>query len=305
MTPYKPTVDKEKEGLRKKNLKELWSMVLKVNRNITLGLAAVTVLFAILPFLNGYANNWLTGLFLGLSASTAILLIAKIFLVRKVVNGAKGVFASLTSQIPPYFLTRLKNLRIEELSFRRVEPLLLDRVNALIVLLSSVFLKVVRRLNYNKLYEDDAYQYRRISNLIKELTEEDYANRMKRRQDNNLPNNAGGSKSLFNGTYMQDIGPEIKAVAEDASGFGTTLWFTDDDQLSGKLDKLIATGQFNLCYNMLEYLEKMMFQKDNGFEELDAVTKSDLLALYEQAKADWLKFKIDPMFMVKEMQNSH
>jgi hypothetical protein len=128
---------------------------------------------------------------------------------------------------------------------------------------------------------------------------------MKRRQENHLPNNAGGAKSLFNGTYMQDIGPEIKAVAEDASGFGTTLWFTDDDHLSGKLDKLIATGQFNLCYNMLEYLEKMMFQKDSGFEELDTVTKSDLLALYEQAKSDWLKFKIDPMFMVKEMQNSH
>jgi hypothetical protein len=107
---------------------------------------------------------------------------------------------------------------------------------------------------------------------------------------------------ILNGTYHEVVGARIKAVAEEAAGFGTTLWFTETEQLSGMLDKLIAAGQFNLCYNILEYLEKLLFTKNNGFGKLDTGLQKELNGLYESCKSDWLRFKDDPMFMVNELR---
>jgi predicted acylesterase/phospholipase RssA len=298
-----PATDQPKEGFRKYNLKELFRKLIRLNRYINLGLAGFTILFALIPVFFGYSDSWLTGLFIGLSGSCLVLFILKMALVIKARKGVKKMYDTLLKIIPHYFLERFSLLKIEELSFRRVETLIMDRINSLISMVSSIFLKIVRKLNYQRLYDDDLYEYRRISNLIKELTEKDYNNRQQRKLTDGSTNNPGMSNSILNGSYQEVVGPMIKAVAEEAAGFGTTLWFTEKEQLSGMLDKLIATGQFNICYNILEYLEKIIFTENNGYEKLDNAIKNDLNNLYEQSKADWLRFKGDPMFMVNGFNN--
>ena len=101
--------------------------------------------------------------------------------------------------------------------------------------------------------------------------------------------------------YDEIVGPKIKEVAETASGFGTTLWFTEKETLDNMLDKLVAAGQFTMCYDMLEYLEIVLFQGDNGFNELGEMDKINLTQLYNQCKSDWLNFKNEPFFMVKPL----
>ena len=94
----------------------------------------------------------------------------------------------------------------------------------------------------------------------------------------------------------------MAAVATEASGFGTTLWFTEDQMLSDMLEKLIATGEFTMCYNMIEYLESLMKEPDNGFAALTQEKQDAIQDLYKQCLNDWARFKMDPMFMVNEMR---
>jgi hypothetical protein len=152
------------------------------------------------------------------------------------------------------------------------------------------------------LYEDDAFKYRRISNLIKELTEEDF-NQASSRQGTKIEDaNAYRQQSALHGPYATVVSQPLKEMVEEASGFGTTLWFTEDNALHSMLDKLIATGECTMCYNLIDYLEQIIYIKDNGFSELDVDTQNALKTLYENCLADWENFKANPLFMVEEMR---
>jgi hypothetical protein len=197
-----------------------------------------------------------------------------------------------------FYVKKLSNLDLGELSLHRARPLLLDRVNSLLSLLLNVFLKVVRRLNYNLVYNDERWQYRRIGNLIHRLRRDNYETLGRRTSDERSSDVR--TQNLFTGDYATDVGENIRRVAEAASDFGTTLWFTPEDELGGTLDKLVATGQFTMCYNLIEYLENLLY--DAGESESEALapeTRAGLQSLLQQCAAHWAQFKIDPFFMLK------
>ncbi len=141
-----------------------------------------------------------------------------------------------------------------------------------------------------------------MSNLIKELTEIDFTNGKNQVKLETKDSIKYKASSKLKGDYNEVVGLKIKAVVEEASNFGTTLWFTEDNQLHNMLDKLVATGQFTMCYNMLDYLEQIMFVENNGFEELDQDTKKNLKNLYDDCIRDWEMFKKDPELLIKEMR---
>jgi predicted acylesterase/phospholipase RssA len=302
MEPFVPATDQVKKGLRSLSLTELIKKVRKINFKINSILIGWIIVFSLLPITFNYSNNIWTGICLGLAFTGIIILVIKAVLIKKVKTLFLKLVDFIHQKIPAFFADKLSKLKIEELSIRRLEPLIMDRINSVAILMSSVFLKIVRRLNYYKLYQNDLYHLRRISNLIMELTEKDYLERMKRkREDNTIIEKLPGI-ILPGNSYEEEIGPNIKQVAEEAAGFGTTLWFTDQDQLDDKLDKLIATGQFTLCHNLLEYLEKLMFEKGNSYEHLDKKVQTDLAGLHKLCELDWKKFKENPMFLVHEMK---
>ncbi|MCB0696486.1 MAG: patatin-like phospholipase family protein [Chitinophagaceae bacterium] len=303
MESYKPFVPKEKKGTRSLTLKGLKEKTNGISSKINIGLICAALVFGALPILNGYSDSMWTGVSIGISMMMIVLLVVKSFVTGRLNKEVNSFTSSFTQNIPEFYRQKLGLLKIEEISVHRAEPLLHDRLNSLITLLMDVFLKVVRRLNYYKLYEDDRYTYRRISNLIKEMTKMDFDIKLKRRAEDNQ-NNAMKENSIFSGDYDTVVGSKINDVAEEASGFGTTLWFKEDEQLNEMLNKLIATGQFTMCYNMLEYLEKVKFEENSGFDQLPETTQQDLNNLYVQCLADWHRFKDDPMFMVTEMANA-
>jgi hypothetical protein len=299
MEAYKPSGEKKQEGFRKQSIEQLAKKGKSISFWTSIVLIALLALCLLVPLRDDYDLNFKTGICLGVAGGLLLLMAAKTFVVYKIKQVIKYLENRLKQLIPAFQYEKLSHLKIEKVTFGRVEPLILDRVNSLVTLLMDVFLKIVRRLNYDKLYDNPSFKYKRISNLIKELTEQDYNSKLARRAEQNNPLPAG---SVFTGVYKDDVGHSIKEVVDSSSSFGTTLWFTDKpDALNPMLDQLVATGQLNMCYNLLMYLEELLLVPGNGFTSLDAVMQNNVKTVYEQCKSDWLLFKEDPMFMVKRL----
>lgn len=151
-------------------------------------------------------------------------------------------------------------------------------------LLSVIFLKVIRRLNYKRLYEHPNYDYRRSTVLIKELTEKDWQSKHPKKN------------------YEEEIGQNLKAVVEQAAGFGTTLWLTEDEKLKKMLQLLVVTGQATMCYNIKTYLEELTAppkegKETNCFELLPTEVKSAITETLKSCTADWENFKANPNYL--------
>ncbi|ARS39050.1 hypothetical protein CA265_04910 [Sphingobacteriaceae bacterium GW460-11-11-14-LB5] len=282
MQAFKPFIPGPKEGIKAYTYSQLKTTAQRIDQRINTILSLCLLLFPSLPLFWHYEHNIATGIFLGLSGVTMTLMISKNYLLRQFQKGRSWLAAKLLALIPKFYQEKLSALDIDQLSLHRLEPLIMDRANSLITLLIEVFLKIVRRLNYNTLYEDERYKFKRIDNRIKELTEADFKKRQK-------------------GDYDTLIGKNIKKVAEEAATCGTSLWFTDTQVLDQTLRKLIASGEFTMCFNMKIYLEKIMTDSCSGYAEMDTTNKTLIDEVYAQCIADFDRFRKDPYFMYDEM----
>lgn len=147
------------------------------------------------------------------------------------------------------------------------------RVSSVLKMVSSVFLRRIRRLSLASLYDSDDWNYRFKSNYIYSL---------QKKQDS------------FS-EEMQDI---IKA----ANSMPTTLWFTEKENKEKVLDKLIICGQFTQCYNLKRYLERIMTgtYKKKVWESLDQDYQNQLVELKGKIDADWDRFKSDPHWLMNK-----
>lgn len=295
MQPFKPFDEKPKKGFRTLTLDEVKTKAGKINRRINIYLSLASVFFLAIPFFWKYTFTFYTGFSIGVSLAALICMGVKRTLVSYLKEIIQYVQERTMELIPVFFRTKLNALKIEHLSVHRIEPLLFDRIYSLVSLLMDVFLKVVRRLNYGDLYNDERFTYRRMSNLIKELTKADFERRIHQGRPETKDSKKYASNSSLIGTYDDVVGPEIQKLVEEASNFGTTLWFTDDNQLDNMLDKLLATGRVTMCYNLLDYLEQLLFVEDNGFELLDKSTQEALTQTYYECLKDWNYFKKMPV----------
>jgi hypothetical protein len=215
------------------------------------------------------------------------------YLKKKIKLKAKNVLADLMMLIPPFYRPLIK--RFETIRLGIIQRMLRERSSSAVTLLSDVFLKHVRRLNYNSIYQDPRWLYKRISNFIYELTEYDF----KAKRGLALP--GGETSYLFLADpELKDPGNNIKDTAYIAAKMETTLWFTKDDDNENTLDHIIACGHFTTCYNLLMYLTELEHSKHSPYRGWMA-SRTDLRDLYDGLMTDWKKFKEDPMWMMKTM----
>lgn len=303
-SPYMDPFRFDEEGVKKGWLQSNWrKMSAKIRRRLFWLRIAIALLILIplaLPFLWQYTASIWTGLCIGLSGSGFLFLIAYVYARRKL----GGLITAAANRVNDFkevkfYLEKLSHLRIEEISFRRVQTLLLDRLNSLLTLLSNVFLKVIRRHHYQILYTDEKYEFRRITSLIKELTEADYKAKNKGEALEGDAAEKQPTRSILLGSYEEVVGPHIAKLVEETSTFGTILWFTEDEKLKDLLQKLVATGEVTMCYNMVDYLERLQFTRGNGFAKLPAQTRREVAALYDQCVADWNYLKSDPLALAQ------
>ena len=78
-----------------------------------------------------------------------------------------------------------------------------------------------------------------------------------------------------------------------AASMGTTLWFTSKDKAAGKPQALLAAGQYTMCFNLLDYLERIDKNPTNLTDGHRLI-----IACKPQLLAAWRKFQQDPQCMV-------
>lgn len=186
--------------------------------------------------------------------------------------------------VPKFFLKPLgKFLNLRLFVYRN---LLMNRANSMLKLLNDVFLKHVRRLNYKRIYEDKSWKNRRIMNAIYELR----------------PNEPKLKEKIESGKIPDYLkpSPAIENVSAHAASMGTTLWLTPEEINSKMPETIIACGQFTMCWNLLEYIEKI--EKDH--KNAEGTQYQNLIIAKEQAISHWNKFKESPYWLVEQYQQS-
>lgn len=208
------------------------------------------------------------------------------------VHGEGGLDLSKTfsSKILGLLFRHFGNLR-----FNILKNMLITRLTTLIVLSNDVFLKRIRYLLYNQFFH--------IQNL--KATGRAKANHI---YDLSFSNdlNRNGSFNRFDKKYNQRYQPsrEMQIVAENAFGMGTTLWFTEDDGKAFRKSSVIACGQFNTCYNLLDYIEKLKTSFEGRppvFDNLSPEKKAFVEQLQQRMELDFNRFREDPFWMYNKL----
>jgi predicted acylesterase/phospholipase RssA len=221
----------------------------------------------------------------GFLASLLFLLSGLSFFLSNIFNWLLKKF-----NVPDFFTKRLGHFT--RLKFGVYETLIMNRISSVQSMVSDVFMKQVRRQEYGRVYNDRMWSARLIMNAIYELTLEQTIYRNENDRD-------------WLSAELKNPSPGLMKTAERAKSMGTTLWFTpeelkeDNGKQRSMLNTLIACGQFTGCFNLLNYIEKVLWGKENreAFDHYDPVLKSEVQELYVRLLSDWQKFNDDPYWM--------
>lgn len=171
---------------------------------------------------------------------------------------------------------------ISHLKFATAEAMLMNRAKSLIIMTSEVFLKRLRQINYSSIYNDETWCNRLVSSTIYELS----------------------TQTKWESEHIMDTINElvpseaIQQNSDQAMNMGTTLWFTDKDKAKGLPQAVIAAGQYNICYNLLDYINKIEIDPTNTTE-----AHKLLIDCRPQLQEAWKKFQSNPQWMVPKRKD--
>jgi hypothetical protein len=285
MNPWEPSEIniKNKEG--SKSIKQLFnSFVKKLKKNwwVLLPIILSTTLFILHYFLNYGVWTLISGSAIGM---LAILTIFAKFYINKYQKKALDTWNWLMGIIPRFIKDKLHCF--ENLKLRLIQRMIEERGTSAVKLVSEIFLKQIRRLNYNLFYKDDDLKDRRITALIYELTKEQYKHSRSDEKDADIKN-----------TQINAPGDRIYASAKIASRMGTTLWFSEKDKKIHRLKNLVSCGQYTACYNLLKYCIDLK----KSDTKVDTKTLDTMIGVFQ---TDWKKFIENPYWLHdKELKQS-
>lgn len=190
--------------------------------------------------------------------------------------------------VPEFFTRRMAIF--DKLRFGVLYNLIGNRRKSSMKLVSKVFIKQMRWHSFQRVFGDSDWRPRMIMNGLFDITGDEVQKRK-----NKYPH------------FSKDIlepGEAMISVADKANSMATTLWFTKKE-LEGKenmLNTVIACGQFNICFNLLEYFEKFILNSKyaDDYEKYSPEIRQSLTDLHFRLVNDWNKFKEDPYWMIKK-----
>ena len=195
-------------------------------------------------------------------------------ILRTLTTVAKHKIAKWFSKLP--FSGEWGNL--VHLPFNKMQDMAETRISSLLTLAQGVFMKPIRQMRYNQLYKDEGWYNRLISNNVHELSSK-------------------GSYRWKEG-YPEYLKPTeaTKENSDKAANMGTTLWFSEKEKADGVPEALFTAGQYTICMNLLEYLEKITQDRRNTSE-----VHSNWLNCIDQLKSDWESFQNNPHCMLSKV----
>lgn len=204
------------------------------------------------------------------------------------VNGNSGM--NLSNIFAPQIL-KLLFRHFGNLRFNILKNMLITRLTTLLVLSGDVFLKRIRYLLYHQFFD--------LQNL--KATGRAKANHIYDLSFSNDLNRSG----KYNSRYQPSL--QMQKVAENAFGMGTTLWFTKENDREFRKASIVACGQFNTCYNLLDYIEKLKTSFDNRppvYNNFTDEKKAFVDKLQARMEQDFNRFREDPFWLYNELGES-
>jgi len=278
MDPWQPSkldMDGEEGSTSPKSIYE--TIVKKLRSSWWIWLLPIPI-SATLLILGFYIQNG-TWLFISGGAVGMFAIIAGIarFYIDKVTYKIIKTWSWIMGMVPGFIRDKL--VHFENLRLRLIQRMLEERGTSAMKMISEIFLKQIRRLNYNLFYTDERLKNRRITALIYELTKEQYKFGESDEKDLDVKSE-----------QIPDPGDGIYAAAKIASEMGTTLWFSDEDKKVYRLKNLVSCGQFTACYNLLKYCLDLKKAKVNVDQELI----DEMIGVF---KTDWELFIENPYWL--------
>jgi len=229
--------------------------------------------------ISGFMNMPSVGLFIGGGAMAmfALFAIALKYFIGKMEEKSLRFWSWMMGMVPKFMKGKLK--RFQNLKLRLIQRMVEERGTSSLIMISDIFLKQIRRLNYDLLYKDDSLKNRRITTLIYELTKEQYQKGDSDEKEMDI------KEELIN-----EPTELIYNAAKIACEMDTTLWFTEKDREVLRLKNLVACGQFTACYNLLKYCMDLKKSEAN----FDEILLDQMIEIFQ---ADWNKFIKDPYYL--------
>lgn len=196
-----------------------------------------------------------------------------------------GLFASLAkiigiSWFKSMFKKKIPEVLIDDvvsfqyLDVSLIKRMLTERATSTVKLVNDVFLKQIRRLNYDLIYSSKDLHHKIITSTVYELNGK----------------NTPYRKNDFNENIKPIPSETLRKIALTASETPTTLWWDEKDIKKDRMRSLIACGQFTTCYNLINHILKL---KQKG------IHSTEIEKMYKELVKDWKEFNKDPQFMIE------
>ena len=204
------------------------------------------------------------------------------------------IFGLVASSVKIAVLSRLKHLfnknipeallddilTFEKLDISLIQVMLSNRVTSAMTMINDVFLKQMRRVNYDLFYSKNELKNKRITATVYKLS---------------------GKKSPYMKTPAYNKGikapsKNLESVCLTASETPTTLWWDKKDIVKNRMQTLIACGQFTVCYELMEYILELKADPESNIADFTEIDK-----LHDALKADWVLFNKKPLWLVEEL----
>lgn len=234
--------------------------------------------------ISGFMNRPSVGLFIGGGAMAmfALFAIALKYFIGKMEEKSLRLWAWMMGIVPKFMKDKL--IRFQNLKLRLIQRMIEERGTSSFKMISDIFLKQIRRLNYDLLYKDDSLKNRRITSLIYELTKDQYQKGDSDEKEMDIKED-----------LIKDPSELIFNSAQIACEMDTTLWFTEKDRDLERLKNLVACGQYTACYNLLKYCIDLKKAKAN----VDLELLNEMIDIF---LTDWNEFVKDPYYLHDDYQ---
>lgn len=234
--------------------------------------------------ISGFMNRPAVGLFIGGGAMAmfAVFAIALKLLIGKLEDKSLQLWDWMMCMVPKFMKGKL--VRFENLKLRLIQRMFEERGTSSLKMISDIFLKQIRRLNYDLLYKDECLKNRRVTTLIYELTKEQFLQGV---SDEKLMDEKD--------EQINEPGDLIYASSKIACEMDSTLWFTEKDRDVDRLKNLVSCGQYTACYNLLKYCMDLKKNEAN----VDPLLLDQMIDIFQ---ADWNEFIKDPYYLHDYLQ---
>lgn len=234
--------------------------------------------------ISGFMNRPSVGLFIGGGAMAmfALFAVALKYFIGKMEEKSLRLWAWMMGIVPKFMKDKL--IRFQNLKLRLIQRMIEERGTSSFKMISDIFLKQIRRLNYDLLYKDDSLKNRRITSLIYELTKDQYQKGDSDEKEMDIKED-----------LIKDPSELIFNSAQIACEMDTTLWFTEKDRDLERLKNLVACGQYTACYNLLKYCIDLKKAKAN----VDLELLNEMIDIF---LTDWNEFVKDPYYLHDDYQ---